>query len=139
MPKINAVPDQIRQIFLNLLQNAEEAIPENGGMITLKTRHDSNSVRISIRDSGMGIAAEHIGNIFDPFFTTKPAVKGTGLGLSTSYGIVKIHRGDITVTSVPGKGTEFTVALPIRMPLEILSSDPLFELPSPASDGARTA
>jgi len=139
MPKINAVPDQIRQVFLNLLQNAEEAIPENGGLITLKTRHDSNTVRISIRDSGLGIAAEHIGNIFDPFFTTKPAVKGTGLGLSTSYGIVKIHRGDITVTSEPGKGTEFTVALPIHMPLEKLSTDPLFELPSPASDSPRQA
>ena len=122
MPTINAVPDQIRQVFLNLLQNAEEAIPNGGGTITLTTEHDAHSVRIAIRDSGQGIVPDNVQSIFDPFFTTKPAVKGTGLGLSTSYGIVKIHQGDIEVKSQPGKGSVFTVVLPISAPLEKISA-----------------
>ncbi len=122
MPTINAVPDQIRQVFLNLLQNAEEAIPNGGGAITLTSEHDAHSVRIAIRDSGQGIVPDNVQSIFDPFFTTKPAVKGTGLGLSTSYGIVKIHQGDIEVKSQPGKGSVFTVVLPISAPLEKISA-----------------
>ncbi len=113
---IEIVPDQIKQVILNLLQNAEEAIPPEGGQITVSTESLESRVKIHVRDTGCGIPPENMKNIFDPFFTTKAAVKGTGLGLSVSYGIIKSHGGDIEVKSRPGEGTTFTLVLPVRRP-----------------------
>jgi signal transduction histidine kinase len=114
LPPVEAVADQIKQVLLNLIQNAEEAIAADGGKIEITTAHGDAFVIIKIRDTGCGISPEHVENIFDPFFTTKSAVKGTGLGLSVSYGIVKSHGGDIAVESRPGAGSTFTVALPVK-------------------------
>lgn len=113
LPNIQAVPDQIKQVLLNVIGNAEEAIPETGGTITITTEVVKDNVRILIRDTGKGILVKDMGLIFEPFFSTKSAVEGTGLGLSVSYGIVKRHGGDITVMSTRGKGTLFTIILPI--------------------------
>ncbi|MCF8719525.1 MASE1 domain-containing protein [Nitrospina gracilis] len=111
---IEAVPDQIRQVILNILQNAEEAITEPHGSIGIRTSLEKSNIHLEITDTGQGISPGTMKNIFDPFFTTKPLVKGTGLGLSVSYGIVKMHGGDIRVDSKPGQGTRFTVILPVK-------------------------
>ncbi|HIJ90475.1 MAG: ATP-binding protein [Desulfobulbaceae bacterium] len=113
LPMIQAVPDQIKQVLLNVIGNAEEAIPEAGGTITITTEVGGENVLILIQDTGKGIRQKDMGSIFEPFFSTKPAVEGTGLGLSVSYGIVKRHGGDITAKSARGKGTVFTITLPI--------------------------
>lgn len=114
MPNIEAVPDQFKQVILNILQNAEEAIPEGGGRVTITTSAGNGKAQIQIKDTGTGISTQVINNIFDPFFTTKPSVKGTGLGLSVTYGIIKKHRGEILVDSLPGRGTTFTICLPVK-------------------------
>lgn len=114
MPCIEAVPDQFKQVMLNLLQNAEEAIPGRGGTITIATSAWNGKAQIQVKDTGAGISSDVMKNIFDPFFTTKPAVKGTGLGLSVTYGIIKKHGGEILVDSQPGQGTTFTIFLPVR-------------------------
>lgn len=110
---IQADPAQLQQVFVNLLNNAAEAM-EEPGTITITTRWLNGQVEISIADTGCGIPEEHMGKLFTPFFTTKPPGKGTGLGLSIVYGIVKMHRGQITVQSEVGKGTTFTILLPTR-------------------------
>ena len=115
MPCIEAVPDQFKQVILNILQNAEEAIPEGGGSVTIITSTGNGKAQIQIQDTGTGISPHVMKNIFDPFFTTKPSVKGTGLGLSVTYGIIKKHKGDILVDSVPGKGATFKVFFPIKL------------------------
>jgi two-component system NtrC family sensor kinase len=118
LPAIQADPAQLQQVFINLLNNGAEAIGE-GGTITLTTRPvNGHWVEIRVSDTGCGIPAENLGKLFTPFFTTKPPGKGTGLGLSIVYGIVKMHRGQITVQSQLGEGTTFTVMLPIRLPVE---------------------
>jgi len=114
LPEISGVSDQLKQVILNLLQNAEEAISNNGGKIIIHTELFSSFIRIGIHDSGVGIDPNIIKNIFNPFFTTKSKVKGTGLGLSVSYGIVRAHGGDIQVISEPGSGTNFIISLPIK-------------------------
>lgn len=113
MPAIEAIPDQIKQVILNLLNNAEEAILRDEGVIRISTEVQQTTISVSIQDTGCGIATEFINSVFEPFFTTK-AVKGTGLGLYVSYGIVKRHGGDITVRSQQYKGSTFTVTLPIK-------------------------
>ena len=85
---------------------------ESGGRLAIATSSRDGSVRVTVRDSGSGIAPENLARIFDPFFTTKAARKGTGLGLSVSYGIVKEHGGDIEVESEPGKGASFLLVFP---------------------------
>jgi len=116
LPYIQADPDQLQQVFINLMNNAAEAM-EKGGAITLSTRPvDDQWVEIKVADTGNGIPEENLGRLFTPFFTTKPPGKGTGLGLSIVYGIIKMHRGQITVDSKIGKGTTFTVTLPTRLP-----------------------
>ncbi len=110
---ILAVEDQIRQVFVNLLINAGEAMPPGGGTITVRTEVRAEMVAVSIHDTGAGIRPEHLEHVFEPFFTTKLEVEGTGLGLPVSYGIVTGHGGDITVRSVPGEETVFTVTLPL--------------------------
>ena len=113
LPRIMVDPDQIRQVFLNLINNAGDAI-EGPGKITITTRQNVNAVRITVTDTGKGMDGELIKKIFDPFYTTKPVGKGTGLGLSVSIGIVESMRGTIEVQSMPGAGSAFTVVLPIR-------------------------
>lgn len=114
IPNIKAVADQIKQVLLNLLNNAADAC-EGGGTIRVRTAlGEAGKVVIQIIDNGKGIAPENLAKIFAPFFTTKPAVKGTGLGLSVSHGIVKRHGGTITVESEPNQGTTFTVTLLIE-------------------------
>lgn len=112
IPKVRCFPQQINQVFMNLLVNAAHALTENGE-ITVCTWHDSENVFVSISDTGCGIPEEIQPHIFEPFFTTKENGKGTGLGLSISSNIIKKHGGDITLVSEPGKGTAFTVRLPI--------------------------
>ena len=113
LPFIRAVADQIKQVILNLLTNAIDAI-EGSGVVTVCTEAYKDSVRLKIQDSGQGIPQKNISEIFEPFFTTKPAVKGTGLGLSVSYGIIKKHGGTIDVESEVGTGTIFSITLPIK-------------------------
>ena len=113
LPHIMAIPDQIKQVFLNLLNNAAEACLNQGGVISISTWREKDQVAVAIRDTGVGIQRSDMEHIFRPFFSTKANAKGTGLGLSVSYGIIKNHRGDIRFESKPGEGTTFTVMLPI--------------------------
>jgi two-component system NtrC family sensor kinase len=115
LPVVECLPSQLNQVFLNLLVNAAQAIPERG-VITLRTRCEGEQVAISVEDTGCGMPPEIRDRIFDPFFTTKPVGQGTGLGLSVTYGIVEKHGGRIEVASEPGQGTTFTVRLPVRRP-----------------------
>jgi two-component system NtrC family sensor kinase len=117
LPSIQADPLQLRQVFLNLANNAAEAMPE-GGSLTLRTRKGSvpGYVTVEVEDTGIGIAPEHMSKIFTPFFTTKPIGKGTGLGLAIIYGIVKMHQGQISVRSEVGKGTTFVISLRVQLP-----------------------
>ena len=112
LPRISCMPSQLNQVFLNMLTNAAQAI-EGQGKILLKTEADEGWLKVTVQDTGKGIPADVLPRIFDPFFTTKPVGQGTGLGLSISYQIVQQHGGDIRVTSQPGKGTRFTVRLPL--------------------------
>ena len=107
-------PSQVNQVLLNLVTNAAQAIGPAGGTITLATSGDARELVLDVVDTGGGIPADVLPKIFDPFFTTKPVGEGTGLGLSLSYGIVKKHHGEISVSSELGKGTTFRVVLPIR-------------------------
>lgn len=111
--EVLAISDQIKQVLLNLINNAIEAMP-NGGRISISTKRSGNKAVTSISDTGSGIATADLNHIFEPFFTTKPAVKGTGLGLSVTYGIIKRHGGDIQVQSAKDKGTTFTITLPFE-------------------------
>jgi PAS domain S-box-containing protein len=105
---------KIKQVLMNLLMNARHAVGKSG-TIEIATRYDRqrNHILLSIADSGHGIEKKNLARIFDPFFTTKPTGEGTGLGLSVSYGIIKSHGGQIHVESTPGKGSVFTVDLPV--------------------------
>lgn len=113
LPALEAAPSQINQVIMNILSNAFDAIRERGN-VWIRTTADDGFVKIAIRDDGIGIAPEHLDRIFDPFFTTKDVGKGTGLGLAISHRIVDDHAGTLAVTSSPGRGTEFTVSLPIK-------------------------
>ena len=112
LPQINASKDQLRQVFLNLVANARDAMPD-GGTLSVRTEADKENVKIEISDTGIGIKEEHIKKIFDSFFTTKDTVKGVGLGLSVCYGFIKDHEGDIKVKSNVGEGTTFSIAFPV--------------------------
>jgi two-component system, NtrC family, sensor kinase len=117
IPPITCWPSQVNQVFLNLLTNAAQATPEEGGVITVATRReDPRHVAVEVEDNGHGIAEEVLPRIFDPFFTTKEVGRGTGLGLSIAYKIVEQHGGSIRVSSRTGVGTRFTVILPIEPP-----------------------
>lgn len=112
LPLVEVDVPQCKQVFLNLITNALDAMP-NGGTLTVATSRDGDFVRIDFMDTGAGIPPANLDKIFDPFFTTKPAVKGTGLGLSVSLGIVQSHGGTIDAKSEVGKGSVFSVKLPI--------------------------
>lgn len=114
IPEVECIATQINQVFMNILVNAAHAI-ETEGTITITTdRKGDDWVFIRISDTGQGIAEESIKRIFDPFYTSKPVGEGTGLGLSLSYGIIEKHNGRIEVESEVGKGTSFTVWLPVK-------------------------
>jgi two-component system NtrC family sensor kinase len=125
LPQVWGDPDLIKQVIMNLLVNAEQAI-DGPGKIVVTSRFDKTleqpsgndqqrpMVEISITDTGCGIPEANLQRIFDPFFTSKDVGKGTGLGLSVSYGIVKAHGGKISVESVVGAGTTFRVHLPVQ-------------------------
>jgi len=112
LPLTMCHPQQLNQVFMNLLVNAGQAI-ENHGEIVIKTWSSEGSIYVSISDTGNGIPQDRLTKIFEPFYTTKEVGKGTGLGLSITYEIVKKHNGDITVESQVGKGTTFTIKIPV--------------------------
>jgi two-component system NtrC family sensor kinase len=112
LPEVECHPNQLNQVFMNILVNAAQAIRDRG-TITIKTWKEDDSVKISISDTGSGIPAEHLSKVFDPGFTTKGVGLGTGLGLSICYKIVQAHRGTIKVES-SDKGTTFTIILPLK-------------------------
>jgi len=125
LPKLRAVADQLTQVFLNLVINAVEAMPE-GGDLTIATLQDNGRVHVRFSDAGPGINPEEAKKIFEPFYTTKRS--GTGLGLAVSYGIIQRHGGEITVESAPGRGATFVVSLPVQ---------PHPPTPSPETETAR--
>jgi signal transduction histidine kinase len=113
LEEVYASRNQLRQVFLNMISNARDAMPD-GGTLTVKTHAKGDNVYIAIADTGIGIREENIDKIFDAFFTTKDSVKDVGLGLSVCYGFIKEHGGDIRVSSKWGSGTTFTISLPIH-------------------------
>lgn len=117
LPVIKVDPNQIKQVLLNLVHNALQAMPR-GGTLTIQTtrqqRDEKLWLTVMVQDTGDGIPPENMERLFEPFFTTRPVGSGTGLGLSVSYGIVKEHQGFIEVESTPGSGSTFTVWLPVK-------------------------
>jgi signal transduction histidine kinase len=115
LPLIWCNPGQISQVLLNLLMNAIQAVG-TGATIALRTRSlpESGEIQYEVSDDGPGIPESIRGKIFDPFFTTKPAGVGTGLGLWITYNIVEQHQGRIDLATEPGRGTTFTITLPVR-------------------------
>jgi two-component system NtrC family sensor kinase len=111
LPSINSDAPLLRQVILNLLNNAIQATGPDG-TVTVTTRVDANQVMVQVDDTGSGISKENLAQIFDPFFTTKPQGKGTGLGLSICHGIIERLGGRISAASEEGKGASFTVKLP---------------------------
>ncbi len=112
VPRVLGSTGQLRQVLLNIIRNAKEAMPQ-GGILSLETMRQDARVVIYIKDTGIGIPEEIQDKIFDAFFTTKRAVKGVGLGLSVCYGIIKDHGGEIHVESEEGKGSTFSILLPL--------------------------
>ena len=115
LPETSADPYQIQQVFINLINNARDALvtDQGAGTLTIRTYDADSNIMIEFEDNGPGIPDEIINKIFEPFFTTKETGKGTGLGLSMAYGIIREHGGTISVESKPGKGARFTVSVPI--------------------------
>ena len=113
LPPVKCYPQQLNQVFMNLLVNAAHAI-EKQGEINISTLADNGHVEIKISDTGSGIPKEKLSKIFDPFFTTKEVGKGTGLGLNVAYNIINKHNGTIDVESEVGKGTEFVIRIPVE-------------------------
>ncbi|MEO1054246.1 MAG: ATP-binding protein [Bacteroidota bacterium] len=116
LPNINCYPEQLNQVFMNVITNAIESIDMNDGQglkeIRIKTVNQEDSAQVCIKDTGVGMSKETRKKLFEPFFTTKEVGKGTGLGLSISFGIIEKHKGDIQVVSEEGKGTEFIITIP---------------------------
>ncbi|OGK99735.1 MAG: hypothetical protein A3E31_04985 [Candidatus Rokubacteria bacterium RIFCSPHIGHO2_12_FULL_73_22] len=123
LPPVEVDATRIKQVFLNLINNAVYVM-KKGGTLTLRSSQQGDMVQVEVADTGGGIAPEHLDRIFEPFFTTKPDVSGTGLGLSVSLGIVQSHGGTIEVQSEPGQGSTFTVKLPAKP-----GATPTVELP----------
>ena len=115
LPETSADLHQLQQVFLNLVINAEQAMTaaHGRGVLSIKTQRVRDVLQVVVTDDGPGIPDELISQIFDPFFTTKEVGTGTGLGLSVCYGIIKEHGGELRVESEHGKGTTFTVELPL--------------------------
>ncbi len=113
LPHFPADPDQLLQVFINLILNALQAMIE-GGTLLLRTEVHKGEIRIDIQDTGCGITQENMTKLFTPFFTTKAEVKGVGLGLAVSYGIIQRHHGKIEVKSKEGEGTVFSIYIPVK-------------------------
>jgi len=111
LPEIEADAAQLKQVLVNLVVNAVQAMPE-GGTLTVGTRAADAAVVLWVADTGTGIPDEILGKIFLPFFSTKDVTEGTGLGLSVVHGIITAHGGSIDVQSRPGQGTRFEICLP---------------------------
>jgi signal transduction histidine kinase len=119
LPLISIDRNQIQQVFLNLIHNAIQAMPDGGELLLqtlLENQEDVDWVAVIVKDTGVGISKKDLDKVFEPFFTTKPSGEGTGLGLSVSYSIVSGHGGHIDVESKKGKGSTFTVWLPVKVP-----------------------
>jgi signal transduction histidine kinase len=110
---VDASPNQLKQIFVNLISNAAQAMKETGGTVTVEVGRDGDVAWADVRDTGPGIPEDVLGRIFEPFYTTRRAVGGTGLGLSVSFGIAQTHQGSLTADSMPGQGASFRLRLPI--------------------------
>lgn len=115
IPQIMCYPSQLNQVFMNILSNASHAIVDQGEIFITTRQPNSDTVEVSIRDTGVGMSEEVQERLFDPFFTTKDLSSGTGLGMSITYGIIKKHHGDIRVKSKPKEGTEFIITLPVHL------------------------
>lgn len=113
VPVVKGNANQLKQVLMNLVINAIQAMEASPGKITISTYCKNNKVHIAVADDGPGMPEDVQKKIFDPFFTTKPAGQGTGLGLSVAYGIIDTHKGKIDLQSTPGEGTTFTIILPI--------------------------
>ena len=111
-PIVQGMEYKLQQVFLNLFLNARDAMPK-GGWLTIVTREGAESATVEVADTGSGIPPDHLSRIYDPFFTTKEIGRGTGLGLSITYGIVQEHGGTIACESNVGKGTRFSLTLPL--------------------------
>ena len=124
LPPIFANANQLQQVLMNLSINAQHAMEKSGGgkLIVSALKAGPEAVEIRVADTGHGIPKEIMQKIFEPFFTTKPAGKGTGLGLSVTYGIIRDHKGSITVDSEVGKGTTFHIKLPTTAPADTMAS-----------------
>lgn len=118
LPATLADPNQLKEVFWNLITNAQQAMPK-GGRITISTSQadEGRTIVVKVADTGVGIGPEGLKRLFTPFYTTK--TNGTGLGLAIAYGIVKMHRGNIEATSREGEGTTFTITLPVRQDSEM--------------------
>ena len=114
LPRLYLSPDQLLQVFINILINAVDALTAESNRITVRTLFREDNVFIYFSDTGAGIPEKNINKIFEPFFTTKKVGKGTGLGLSVSYGIIKNINGRIEVESKEGHGSTFTIILPLE-------------------------
>lgn len=126
LPKINCYAGQVNQVFMNVIDNAAQAINETGD-IYIRTKLKNNTAIIEIEDTGPGIPEDILPKIFDPFFTTKPVGEGTGLGLSICYKIIKSHNGKMEAVSEKGKGTKFIITLPVNWSEEKEENEPLGE------------
>jgi signal transduction histidine kinase len=131
LPRLMLDSDQVRQMLLNLVQNGIDSVEEKGGtngsgevIISAGLSASGDAALLTVGDNGCGMPPEVVKDIFTPFYTTKQLGKGTGMGLSIVYGVVKMHAGDITVDSHPGKGTSFLV----RIPIERISTEETNEL-----------
>jgi two-component system NtrC family sensor kinase len=113
VPDVHGDPDKLERVFINILSNSLEAMPE-GGALSIQTARADGLVMVRISDSGPGISKEDLLKVFDPFFTTKEVGKGTGLGLAICYGIIKQHHGTIELANAPARGTVVTIKLPIE-------------------------
>jgi signal transduction histidine kinase len=113
LPETVLDPNLLIQVIHNMFINSAQAMPDKGE-VHINTNYNSNWIIFEFADTGIGISPENLPKIFDPFFTTKPPGMGTGLGLSVSYGIIHDHGGSIEVESEEGKGTKFTIKLPVK-------------------------
>ncbi|MFW5950621.1 MAG: ATP-binding protein [Gemmatimonadota bacterium] len=123
LPRVECYPNQLHQVFMNLIVNAAQAIPGNG-TVTIRTRREGDRVVIQVSDTGVGIPPENVDRIFDPGFTTKGTRMGMGMGLLITSQIVDRHAGRLMVESELGRGTTFTIELPVRLPAEAKATGP---------------
>lgn len=114
LPDLKVSLSELQQVFFNIINNAIDAMENNGGKLKISSRREDNHILVEISDTGKGIPEANLSRIFDPFFTTKPIGKGTGLGLSICYGIIDKMGGKIQCKSTVGVGTTFWVSIPIQ-------------------------